>query len=165
MTRQRSTPPGFRRAPRARGVLWRLVALLVATTATAAPALAQSGTDGSDGVPVPPAVMARDADGRVTVRAVRIAEPIVVDGRLDDPIYQVVPAIDGFVQQLPDEGAPATEPTEFWLLFDDDNVYVSARCWDSHPERMVANEMTRDARGIWRNDSLSVLFDTFHDRR
>ncbi len=109
--------------------------------------------------------MARDADGRVTVRAVRIAEPIVVDGRLDDPIYEAVPAIDGFVQQLPDEGAPATEPTEFWLLFDDDNVYVSARCWDSHPERIVANEMTRDARGIWRNDSLSVLFDTFHDRR
>ena len=89
----------------------------------------------------------------------------MVDGRLDDPIYEVVPAIDGFVQQLPDEGAPATEPTELWLLFDDDNVYVSARCWDSQPERMVANEMTRDARAIWRNDSLSVLFDTFHDRR
>ena len=109
--------------------------------------------------------MARDADGHVIVRAVRIAEPIVVDGRLDDPIYEVVPAIDGFVQQLPDEGAPATEPTELWLLFDDDNVYVSARCWNSQPERMVANEMTRDARAIWRNDSLSVLFDTFHDRR
>ena len=171
MVRQRGTrlgpsphgaPPGDRRASRARGVLWRLAALLIATTA---PALAQSGTDGSDGVPVPPAVMARDADGHVIVRAVRIAEPIVVDGRLDDPIYEVVPAIDGFVQQLPDEGAPATEPTELWLLFDDDNVYVSARCWDSQPERMVANEMTRDARAIWRNDSLSVLFDTFHDRR
>ena len=171
MVRQRGTrlgpsphgaPPGDRRASRARGVLWRLAALLIATTA---PALAQSGTDGSDGVPVPPAVMARDADGHVIVRAVRIAEPIVVDGRLDDPIYEVVPAIDGFVQQLPDEGAPATEPTELWLLFDDDNVYVSARCWNSQPERMVANEMTRDARAIWRNDSLSVLFDTFHDRR
>ena len=171
MARQRGTrlgpsrhgaPPGDRRASRALGVLWRLAALLIAT---AVPAFAQSGTGSSDGVPVPPAVMVRDADGHVTVRAVRIAEPVVVDGRLDDPIYQVVPAIDGFVQQLPDEGAPATEPTELWLLFDDDNVYVSVRCWDSQPERIVANEMTRDARAIWRNDSLSVLFDTFHDRR
>ena len=117
------------------------------------------------GVPRPPAVKTQDADGHVTVRAVRIAEPIVVDGLLDDPVYEQVAAIDGFVQQLPDEGAPATEPTEIWILFDDDNIYLSARCWDSQPDRMVADEMTRDARAIWRNELLSVIFDTFHDGR
>ena len=117
------------------------------------------------GVPRPPAVKTQDADGHVTVRAVRIAEPIVVDGLLDDPVYEQVAAIDGFVQQLPDEGAPPTEPTEIWILFDDDNIYLSARCWDSQPDRMVADEMTRDARAIWRNELLSVIFDTFHDGR
>ena len=128
--------------------------------------LQQTAPDpGQPGAPVPPAVVTRAADGRVTVRAVRIPESPVIDGRLDDPIYQQIPAIDGFVQQLPDEGAPATESTEVWLLFDEENVYVSARCWDSHPERMVANEMTRDARAIFRNEILSVVFDTFHDGR
>ena len=117
------------------------------------------------GVPRAPAVKTQDADGHVTVRAVRISNPLVVDGRLDDPVYQTVPAIDGFIQQLPDEGAPPTEPTEIWILFDDDNIYLSARCWDSQPERMVADEMTRDARAIWRNELLSVIFDTFHDGR
>jgi hypothetical protein len=117
------------------------------------------------GVPRSPAVKTQDADGHVTVRAVRISTPLVVDGRLDDPIYQTVPAIDGFIQQLPDEGAPPTEPTEIWILFDDDNIYLSARCWDSQPDRMVADEMTRDARAIWRNELLSVIFDTFHDGR
>ena len=117
------------------------------------------------GVPRPPAVKTQGADGHVTVRAVRIAEPIVVDGLLDDPVYEQVAAIDGFVQQLPDEGAPPTEPTEIWILFDDDNIYLSARCWDSQPDRMVADEMTRDARAIWRNELLSVIFDTFHDGR
>jgi len=116
-------------------------------------------------VPRPPAVKTQGADGHVTVRAVRIAEPIVVDGLLDDPVYEQVAAIDGFVQQLPDEGAPPTEPTEIWILFDDDNIYLSARCWDSQPDRMVADEMTRDARAIWRNELLSVIFDTFHDGR
>ncbi len=116
-------------------------------------------------VPGTPAVKTQDADGQVTVRAVRISNPLVVDGRLDDPVYQTVPAIDGFIQQLPDEGAPPTEPTEIWILFDDDNIYLSARCWDSQPERMVADEMTRDARAIWRNELLSVIFDTFHDGR
>ena len=117
------------------------------------------------GVPRPPAVKAQDADGHVTVRAVRISDPIVVDGLLDDPVYEQVLAIDGFVQQLPDEGAPPTEPTEIWILFDDDNIYLSARCWDSHPERMVADEMARDAYAIWRNELVSVVFDTFHDGR
>ena len=116
-------------------------------------------------MPRPPAVKTQGADGHVTVRAVRIAEPIVVDGLLDDPVYEQVAAIDGFVQQLPDEGAPPTEPTEIWILFDDDNIYLSARCWDSQPDRMVADEMTRDARAIWRNELLSVIFDTFHDGR
>ncbi len=140
--------------------------LLASCLLVPGPVSAQQGTDGpTSGAPVPPAVVARDADGRVTVRAVRIPEPPVIDGRLDDPLYQQILAIDGFVQQLPDEGEPATEPTEVWLLFDDENVYVSARCWDSHPERMVANEMTRDARALFRNETLNVIFDTFHDGR
>ena len=138
-----------------------VIALLLAM---ATPASAQSDAPADRG-PVPPAVRMQDAAGQLTVRVVRIAEPIVADGRLDDPIYSEVPAIDGFVQQLPDEGAAATEPTEVWILFDDRNVYLAARCWDSHPERMVTNEMTRDARNMWSNASLAVVFDTFHDGR
>jgi hypothetical protein len=52
-----------------------------------------------------------------------------------------------------------------WLLFDDDNVYISARCWDSHPERMIGNEMRRDHQSLSRNENFGVMFDTFHDRR
>ena len=45
----------------------------------------------------------------------------------------------------PHEGEPATEKSEIWVMFDDKNLYVSGRMWDSHPERMLANEMRRDA--------------------
>ncbi len=145
-----------------------LFLIVLSVSAVSRPIQAQSGSAMSGevaSVPGTPAVKTQDADGQVTVRAVRISNPLVVDGRLDDPVYQTVPAIDGFIQQLPDEGAPPTEPTEIWILFDDDNIYLSARCWDSQPERMVADEMTRDARAIWRNELLSVIFDTFHDGR
>src|SRR5687768_3543720 len=79
-----------------------------------------------------------------TVRAHHIDAPIRVDGRLDEEVYGRTPAISGFVQQEPDEYAPATEKTEAWIFFDNDNVYVAARNWESHPERRVANEMRRD---------------------
>ncbi len=101
----------------------------------------------------------------MTVRASRIAEPIVLDGLLDEDTYSRVESISGFIQQEPHEGEEATESTEVWLLFDDDNVYISARCWDSHPERMIGNEMRRDNQSLSRNENFGVMFDTFHDRR
>ena len=123
--------------------------------------LALSGSTRASAQPT----VARDADGRITVRAMRAAERIRVDGRLDEDIYEATEAITDFVQQEPDEGRPATEKTEAWIFFDDDNIYVSARCWDTHPERRVANEMRRDTNQLRQNDNFAVLFDTFHDRR
>ena len=62
--------------------------------------------------------------------------------------------------------AAATERTEAWILFDETNVYVSARVWDSAPEsQWVANEMRRDTSQLRQNDTFAVLFDTFYDRR
>ncbi len=142
--------------------------LVVVGALSMTPAYAQnvsSTTLPQDGIPIPPAVVARDAEGNVTVRAVRISKELVVDGHLDEQVYQEVESITGFIQQLPDEGEPASEKTEVWLLFNDQNIYVSARCWDSQPDRIVANERTRDGRATFRNDAFVVLFDTFHDRR
>jgi hypothetical protein len=98
-----------------------------------------------------------------TVRAVRAT--VRVDGRLDDALYSTTDAIPSFVQQEPDEGKPATEKTEAWVFFDDDMIYVAARCWESQPGRRVANEMRRDANQLRQNDTFAVLLDTFHDRR
>ncbi len=100
-----------------------------------------------------------------TVRAHRVSEPLRIDGRLDEAVYGTTPAITGFVQQEPDEFKPATEKTEAWIFFDQDHVYVSARNWESHPERRVANEMRRDTNQLRQNDTFAVLFDTFHDKR
>ncbi len=115
--------------------------------------------------PIAPEVMTRDDRGRITVRATRLAEPIVVDGKLDEPVYTRVKAITGFIQQEPNEGDPATERNEAWIFFDDSNIYVAVRCWDSQPERMVANEMRRDHGNIRQNENFSVVFDTDYDRR
>lgn len=121
-----------------------------------------------DGPPAPeaPSVMTRDADGRATLRAVRLDEPLVLDGSLDERVYARVPAMTGFIQQEPLAGEPATEETEVWVFFDDTSVYVSARLWDSHPERIVANELRRDSRNIEnQNANFSVILDTFYDHR
>ena len=109
--------------------------------------------------------VSRDADGRVTLRAFRLAEPLTVDGVLDDPVYDQVPAADGFLQQEPEEGAPVSEATRVWVLYDAENLYIAAELEEHHPELLRANEMRRDHRNIGWGDSFSVILDTFYDRR
>jgi len=102
----------------------------------------------------------------LTLRAVPLQSPLRLDGRLDEDVYSSVPPISEFIQSLPKEGAPASERTEAWVLFDADNMYVSARCWDSAPpEQWVANELRRDTNQLRQNDTFGVMFDTFHDHR
>jgi hypothetical protein len=107
----------------------------------------------------------RSAPDHVTVRAVRLDTPLALDGRLDDGVYARVAPLTDFLQQEPKEGTPATEKTEAWIFFDDTNLYVAARCWDSHPEREVANELRRDNGNILGNENVTFVLDTFHDRR
>ena len=116
-------------------------------------------------VPRPPNTLSRDSVGRATIRAVPLVAPLRVDGSLDEAIYASI-AVTDFIQTEPSEGSPATEKTEVWILFDDDNVYVSVRCWESHPERMIVErDAARQHQSAARNDNSRSCFDTFYDRR
>jgi hypothetical protein len=110
-------------------------------------------------------VIRRDDQGQATLRAVRLTQPLQVDGRLDEEIYLTVAPAGEFVQMLPTEGVPASEPTFVWVLFDDQNVYISVRCVSSRPDLEVASELRRDNGNVVRGDNISVVFDTFYDRR
>jgi hypothetical protein len=133
----------------------------------AAPTMGQvpSGETATLAAALPPgAVWAREADGRVVVRATRVTEPPRLDSRLDDEAYREVPAITEMIQATPVPGAPGTDRTEAWVLFDDENVYISVRCWQD-PARIVGNDMRRDNNNISRHDHVAIAFDTFYDGR
>ncbi len=143
-------------------MLIRVFALVVAVVLLPVAVTGQTAS-GAQVVPMLPETVARGADGSVTVRAVRLGAPLELDGVLDEAIYERVNPASGFIQIEPDPGAPARDQTEFWIMFDDENVYVAARAWDSDME-IVAPEMRRD--NLWNgNDIVSFAFDTFLDRR
>lgn len=138
-------------APTVRISVWCLCAPL----AVSVPAAAQT---------VPLSVSTKAGSDRV-VTATRISRPIVLDGRFDEEIYQVVQPAGDFIQQDPKEGAPSSEPTEMWVFLDEDTLNVAAKCYDANPERLISTEMRRDNSGVFQNDSISVVIDTFHDLR
>ena len=62
-------------------------------------------------------VIGENTDGRVTVRATRFEGEINIDGELDESIYETIAPISDFIQNIPTEGAPASERTEVWVFY------------------------------------------------
>jgi len=126
----------------------------------------RGGTIDGSPAPVAPATITRDNLGRPTVRAIRLDDPLVLDGKLEESIYSDHPPFGDFIQAVPVLGAPASERSDVWLSYDDAHVYVTCRCWDSSPpEEWIVNEVRRDAGGLRNNEHFGVMFDTFYDRR
>jgi uncharacterized protein DUF5916 len=100
-------------------------------------------------------------------------DEIVVDGRLDEPMWQLAPPARGFKQREPKEGADATDDTEVRILFDAKTLYIGILARDSEPDRIIARILERDRLmtandGRYRfggDDAVLLLLDPFHDRR
>ncbi len=110
------------------------------------------------------ACQAAAAEDLKSLRAKAIAEPIALDGTLNDPQWQDVPVASGFVQREPATGAAATEATEVRVAYTPSALYIGIRALDSQPRAVVARAMQRDA-DVAEDDSVSIVLDTFDDRR
>ncbi|MBI3554424.1 MAG: carbohydrate binding family 9 domain-containing protein [Elusimicrobia bacterium] len=124
-------------------------------------AVADAESLGTENPPVQTPVVAQP---KRRFSAVKINEPITLDGRLDEPVWSRAQAADAFTQQEPDVGKPATERTEVKVLYDEKNLYIGIRAYDSHPELINARELRRDA-DFTNDDKVEILLDTNHDLR
>jgi len=84
----------------------------------------------------------------------------VIDGILDDPAWQNLEWEKGFVQHEPYEGKDPSQETAFKILYDDNNIYVALRAYDTSPDSIV-NRMTRkdDLDG----DFVALQLDSYFD--
>jgi len=145
-----------------------LTALSLLATAPRRVTAQDEGSIPIDGPPAPTgdALINQAGEGGATLRAVRVNEPLHIDGVIDEPFYRETPSISEFIQSVPNPGAEPTQRTEVWIGFDDENVYVSAKIWDTEgPDGWIANEMRRDSQQLRTNDNFGVWLDTFYDRR
>ena len=66
-----------------------------------------------------------------------------------------ISAVDMFFDKL------APDQTVVYLLYDDENIYVAFRCYDSQPNKVIARETKRDV-SLWNDDHVSFWIDPFH---
>jgi len=86
--------------------------------------------------------------------------PPVIDGRLDDTAWEAVEWGGDFIQREPYEGKEPSQETAFKILYDDDNVYVGIRAYDTQPDSIVMRMSRRDDE---EGDIVAVQFDSYFD--
>ena len=74
----------------------------------------------------PPQAQAAAAHETV-LRAIPVSEAPKLDGVLDEPLWKDAPLFDRFLQQVPDEGKPATERTEVRIVYTRDKLVFRGR--------------------------------------
>ena len=62
------------------------------------------------------------------VRVVRVESPPTIDGRLDEAVWELADVITDFHQIRPGDGAEPSDPTEVYLLYDDDAPISELEC-------------------------------------
>ena len=108
-----------------------------------------------------PCLLAQDLEKKQYF-ATRITTPPIINGVLDEEVWQTGKWADGFTQNQPYSGKPETQKTEFKILFDDNNLYVAIKAFDTAPDSIV-NRLTR--RDEADGDLVGIILDSFHDLR
>lgn len=96
--------------------------------------------------------------------AVKTRQAPVIDGKLDDTVWQSAPLAVDFVQNSPNFGKPASAKTEVKILYANDAVYIGAKLYDD-PSAIRKQLTARDGEQRQDADYFSVFFDTYNDKQ
>ena len=99
-----------------------------------------------------------------SLQAVHIHQPIVLDGKLDEPVWINAPHINNFTQRELNYNQPVSEHTKVAVAYDDEHLYIAVWCYDSTPDRIIAKELRRDF-NYDIDDNFMVVIDTYNDKR
>lgn len=89
--------------------------------------------------------------------------PPVIDGILNDPVWQQATTITGFKTWHPDYGKDMAFKTIVYMAYDRENLYFAFQCFDSRPDLIKASVRARDT--IRSDDWIGINLDTFNDQQ
>src|SRR5262245_35249565 len=85
-----------------------------------------------------------DGHGAPTVTTPRLADNIVVDGRLDEPQWRDAVRLTEFSQYGPVDGRPAEERTEVLVFYGPKAIHFGIIAWAKDPSSIRAAVSDRD---------------------
>jgi outer membrane protein insertion porin family len=100
----------------------------------------------------------RKADKSILPRieVAKTLDPPKIDGRLDDNSWKNASKIESFVWA--DGIGKPNEATEAYLLWDDQNLYIGVRCFESNMDNVKITHTEGDE-WLWEDDDIQILID------
>jgi Carbohydrate family 9 binding domain-like/Domain of unknown function (DUF5916) len=92
----------------------------------------------------------------------KFEKPPVIDGKLDDEVWQKAAVLKDFYQIQPGDNVPPSKPTEVLIGFDSKFLYIAFKATDE-PDKVRSTVAKRD--NIFQDDYVGVMLDTFNDKR
>lgn len=139
---------------------------------TAAKKDAQGNEVAKDAGKASPAIVATTAGGKSEivlppektspVNISRFDKAPVIDGKLDDSIWQQAAVLKDFYQMRPGDNIAPSQPTEVLIGYDAKTLYVAFRAHDE-AGKVRATVPKRDQ--VFDDDTVGMYLDTFNDRR
>lgn len=107
-------------------------------------------------------VKAQDTTKVKVYNTCRIKSTPVIDGKLDDKVWEQGTWQGNFVQFQPYSGKKPTQKTDFKILYDDNNLYVAIRSFDTNADKIETRLARRDNNdGDW----AGIAIDSYFDKR
>ena len=84
-----------------------------------------------------------------------------IDGLIDNN-WEIVEWSGDFIQRTPVDGEKPSQETAFKILYDDNNLYILIRAYDTEPEKIVKRMSRRDG---FDGDWVEINIDSYFDKR
>ncbi len=81
---------------------------------------------------------------------------------INESIWDTVVWGGDFTEFQPDNNTDPSQETRFKILYDDDNLYIAVRAYDSEPEKIISRISRRDNLN---SDGVYIAIDSYHDLR
>lgn len=135
------------------------------TPSSLQPSASPVATPNPGSTPQPPAakgavVLPPEKANPVTIP--KFGKPPVIDGNLNDAVWQSAAVLKDFYQIDPGDNAAPSKPTEVLLGYDSKFLYLAFRAVDE-PDKVRSTVAKRD--NIFSDDYVGFYLDTFNDRR
>ncbi len=88
--------------------------------------------------------------------------PPIIDGKDTDECWKKAIWGSDFIQRIPNDGEDVSQNTEFKIMYDDENLYVTIRAFDSEPGKIERRLSRRDNMD---GDAVTIHIDSYNDQR
>ncbi len=103
------------------------------------------------------------ANGTAALEVPRVTTPPIIDGVLDDAVWESALRLTDFKTFKPDYGKDPSQKTEGFITSDANNIYFGFRAYDTDPKLIKAAISKRDTMG--QDDYVGVFLDTFNTKQ